>query len=106
MWQAWFNLAAGLYLIISGFVPALQTPASMIVPGATVFVMGFWTTIKVQSMEGTVNGIAGIWLFLSGVWFQLYMPWNFFIVGGIITILSIWNLAEHPHPTHVPYTAK
>ena len=107
MWQAWLNLAAGLWLILCGLVPSLQTPGAMIVPGIVVFILGFWTTARVKSWEGTINGIAGIWLFLSGVWFELWVPWNFLILGALITVLSIVNLIEHPSPaTQTPHTAK
>lgn len=106
MWQSWINLAIGLWLILCGFVPALQTPDSMIIPGILALIFGFWSTTRVSSWEGVINGIAGIWLFLSGLWFQFYLPWNFLVIGGIITVLSLWNLAEHPDPSHIPYTVK
>lgn len=100
MWQAWFNIAVGIWLVICAFVPSLQTPASMIVPGVVSFVFGFWGAERINSWQGYVNGFLGIWLFLSAVWFMILAPWNFFIAGIVIGILAIWNTAEHPHPQH------
>jgi hypothetical protein len=101
MWQGWMDLAAGIWLIISAFIPAIRTPASMIVGGIVVFVFGFWGAARVNSWQGTINGIIGIWLFLSGVAFMLAVPWNFFISGVVIGILSIWNVAQHESPGQV-----
>lgn len=106
MWQSWFNLAIGIWLIFCGFTPSLQTPTSMVVPGALAFVFGFWTTTRIKNFEGPISGMAGVWLFLSAVWFHFYLPWNFFVIGGIITVLSIWNLTEHPDPSSIPHPAK
>lgn len=105
MWQAWLDLAVGIWLIICGFVPALQTPASMIVAGIVAFVFGFWGAARANSWQGTVNGIIGIWLFLSAVAFGLVVPWNFFISGIVVGILAIWNISVHEapgqiHPAH------
>jgi len=101
MLQAWFNIAVGLWLLLCGFIPSLQTPASMFVAGAVAMLFGFWGTGRTGSMQSTVNGMIGIWLFLSGIWFDLYVPWNFLVFGAAITILAIWNTTEHTHPTHV-----
>jgi hypothetical protein len=60
MWQAWFNLAVGIWLIICGFIPSLQTPVSIFVPGAVAFIFGFWSTYEKSSWQGIVNGVSGI----------------------------------------------
>ena len=98
MWQGWIDLAAGVWLIVSTFIPAIRTPASIIAAGIVVFIFGFWGAARVNSWQGTVNGIIGIWLFLSGVAFMLAVPWNFFISGVVIGILAIWNIAQHETP--------
>ncbi len=100
MWQAWLNIAVGIWLIICAFVPALWTPASMIVPGVVSFVFGFWGGGMESSWQGYVNGVIGTWLFLSGIWFMLYEPWNFFLSGIVVTVLAIWNSIQHQHPMH------
>lgn len=100
MWQAWFNLAAGIWLILCGFIPSLQTPASMLIPGAVAFVFGFWNTYTDKSWQGVINGSAGIWLFLSGIWFGLFVQWNFLVFGVLIGVMALWNITEHPHTTH------
>ncbi len=101
MWQAWFNIAVGIWLIVCAFIPSLQMPASMIVPGIVSIIFGFWGGGTVNSWQGYVNGILGVWLFLSGVWFMLFVPWNFFILGIVIGILAIWNTTEHIHPQQI-----
>ena len=100
MLQSWFNIAAGAWLIVCGFVPSLQTPASMIVAGAVAMLFGFWGAGRTGSWQSIINGMIGIWLFLSGVWFTLYVPWNFFVFGAAAFILAAWNTTEHPTPSH------
>jgi len=99
MWQGWIDLAVGIWLIVSGFVPALRTPASMLVAGAVAIVFGFWGASRANSWQGTINGIIGIWLFLSAIWFSLVVPWNFFVFGVAVAILAIWNIAQNPENT-------
>ncbi|MFZ0455461.1 MAG: hypothetical protein WCE54_13670 [Ignavibacteriaceae bacterium] len=99
MWQGWIDLAVGIWLIVSGFITALRTPASMLVAGAVAIVFGFWGASRANSWQGTINGIIGIWLFLSAIWFSLIVPWNFFVFGVAIAILAIWNIAQNPEQT-------
>lgn len=101
MWQGWFDLAVGIWLIISTFIPAIRTPASMIAAGAAAVLFGFWGAGRRNSWQGTLNGIIGIWLILSGIWFYLAVPWNFFFSGLVIGILAIWNVAGHPAKKHI-----
>jgi hypothetical protein len=91
MWQSWIDLAVSVWLIISTFVMAIRTPASMFVAGIVAIIFGFWAASN--SWQGAVNGILGVWLFLSGVAFSLAVPWNFFISGIVVGILAIWNLS-------------
>lgn len=107
MWQSWINLVTGLWLILCGLVPSLQSPGTIIIPSIIVVIFGFWSTAQIKSWEETINGIIGIWLFISGVWLALWVPWNFIILGGIITVLSIVNLIDHPSPsTQAPQAVK
>ena len=96
MWQGWFDLAVGIWLIISAFVPAIRTPASMVAAGATAIIFGFWGAGRRNSWQGTINGLIGIWLLISAIWLFLAVPWNFFFSGVVIGILAIWNIASHP----------
>ncbi len=98
MWQGWVDIIIGIWLILCGFIPALQTPPSMLIAGVAAAIFGFWS----KTWQGTTNGIIGFWLFFSGVWFGLVAPWNFFISGGIMTILAVWNATKHPHVQHMP----
>lgn len=96
MWQGWFDLAAGIWLIVCTFIPSLHTPISMIVGGAVVTIFGFWGARARDSWQGTVNGIIGIWLLLSGIWFSLAVSWNFFLSGIIIAVFAIGNVSRPP----------
>lgn len=98
MWQGWVDMIVGVWLILCGFVPGLQTSWSMLLAGFAVGVIGF----SARTWQGNLNGLSGIWLFLSAVWFGLVAPWNFFLFGAIITVLAVWNVSQHPHPEHLP----
>ncbi len=95
MWQAWVNLAAGIWLILAGIIPGIRTEASMLIGGIVAVIFGFWA--GTEKWHGIVNGIIGIWLILSALWFNLVVPWNFIIFGIIIGLIAIWNLATPPH---------
>ena len=101
MWQGWIDIAAGIWLFLSGLIPAIRTPASMIAAGVAVVIFGFWGSGTQKSWQSIVNGLVGVWLVLSGIWFNLAVPWNFIVFGALIIILAIWNVAEHTTPTHV-----
>lgn len=92
MWQGWINLILGVWLIISGFIPSLQTPANFIIIGILAMVFGFWTY---KNWLGDAAGILGIWLFLNGVWFHIFSPVNFIIVGVLLAISGLWEGTTH-----------
>ena len=102
MWQGWFDFAAGIWLIVSAFIPAIQTDASMIVGGAVALIFGFWGAATDNSWQSICNGVIGIWLLLSGIWLNLAAPWNFFIFGAVMVLLAIWNIVQHPQAKHIP----
>jgi hypothetical protein len=85
MWQGWLNLILGVWLIISGFVSPLQSPANLIIVGILAAVFGFWSY---KNWQGDVIGILG--------------PANFIIVGVLMIIAGLWEGLSHPKPT--PYT--
>jgi hypothetical protein len=99
MWQGWLNLILGVWLIISGFVSPLQSPANLIIVGILAAVFGFWSY---KNWQGDVIGILGIWLLLCGIWFGILGPANFIIVGVLMIIAGLWEGLSHPKPT--PYT--
>ena len=101
MWQAWLNLAVGIWLIICGFVHPLQTPAIMIVSGIAAIVFGFWSAARVNSGQGTIIGIIGIWLLLSSGVLILPDKWNFFASGILVAVLAVWNLAGYEAPRQI-----
>jgi len=93
MWQGWINLILGLWLILSGLVSALQTPANLIITGVLAVVFGFWTY---KNWQGDVAGVLGIWLFLSGIWWNLLSPVNFIVVGLLLGVIGLWEGLIHP----------
>ncbi len=93
MWQGWINMILGLWLILSAFVPSLQSSINMIVAGVLAAIFGFWAY---KLWQGVVNGILGIWIFLSGVIFNLIVTVNFIVVGIIMGILGVWCALSRP----------
>ncbi len=89
MWQAWINIAAGLWAFLSGLFIVLSVPANFIITGIVIAIFGFW---GVRRWQGIANGILGIWLFISGFSPELSNPMNFLIVGLIVTGLAIWRM--------------
>jgi hypothetical protein len=101
MWQGWINLVLGVWLIISGLVSSLQTPANLIITGILVAVFGFWTY---KDWLGDIIGVLGLWSLLSGIWFSLFSPANFLIVGVLIGGLGFWEAYLHSKPI-TPHTS-
>ncbi len=93
MWQAWVNVVLGIWMLISGFVPSLQTSINLIIVGLIIAIMGF-TTYK--TWQGIVNGILGLWLFVSGAIINLMAPANLIIVGLVVALIALWEALGHP----------
>jgi hypothetical protein len=96
MWLEWIEFMIGIWLIVCGFIPGLQSSASLVATGIATFLFGFWDAAIANSWQGTINGVLGVWLVLSGMTFHLNSQWNFFIVGSVILILAVWSVAKHP----------
>jgi hypothetical protein len=99
MWQGWINLVLGAWLIISSFVPLLQTPANLIIVGILAVVFGFWAY---KDWRGDIAGILGLWIFLSGSRFNLVFSWNFIISGIVLSIFGFWYAVLPNHRTKPP----
>ena len=95
MWQGWTNLVLGIWLIFSGLIGVLQTPANLIITGILVTVFGFR---NYKDWLGDAAGILGLWALLSGLWFNLLSPANFLITGVLITGLGFWEGYYHEKP--------
>ena len=98
MWTGWVSFIGGAWLIVSGFIPGVQTDANLIATGAGLVVFGF---ASIPNLQGIANGLIGIWLLLSGIWFGIVAPWNFLLFGVCAAILGIWN-AVGPHTDYHP----
>jgi len=99
MWQGWINLVLGVWLILSGFISPLQTPANLIIVGILAAICGFWGA---KNWKGRINGILGLWIFLSGSVFNLAFSWNFIISGILLSILGIWRAIIPNHREKPP----
>jgi hypothetical protein len=100
MWQSWVNLLVGIWLMLSGIIPSIHSPASMIVGGIVAAICGFWA--GAEKWPGIVTGFVGVWLIICGAWLALAVTWNFVIFGIIVGLLAIWNLSSPPHGTPAP----
>ncbi len=96
MWQGWINLVLGIWLIITGFVPSLQTPVNFTIVGILAAVFGFWAA---KQWQGIVAGILGLWALLNGIWFHIFADLNFIIVGILLGAAGLWCGLIHP-PKH------
>ncbi len=100
MWQGRVELIIGVWLIISGFVMALQSPLNLLIVG---FITAVCCFNSYKLWQATVTGILGIWLFISGLSYfvmgtghGLITTLNFLIIGIIILIMAIWLLVKPP----------
>lgn len=92
MWQAWVNVVAGIWAIISSFTVPVITPANFIITGAVIAVFGFWAPRR--KWQGYVNGILGLWLILSAFLPAVRTAQNFLVVGVIVAALALWRALE------------
>jgi hypothetical protein len=99
MWRAWFTFLIGLWMILSGLVPALAVGGNFIVAGALLAIFGFWS----RGWQGTINGVIGLWLVLSGILPSLIAPGNAIVTGAVVAVLAIWQTAAQGR--HQPQTA-
>ena len=99
MWQGWVNLLLGVWLLLSGLIPALQTPENLIISGLLVAVLGFWSY---KNWLGDTSGVLGLWALFSGSWLNLFSPSNFLITGVLIGSCGFWEAFTHPK-SNTPY---
>lgn len=92
MWQGWISLVLGAWLLLSAFIPSLQTTGNLVLVGILSMVFGFWTY---RDWRGDTIGVLGLWAFLSGVWFNFVSPLNFIVVGLIIAVSGLWEGLTH-----------
>jgi hypothetical protein len=99
MWQAWVNVAAGIWAFISGFSYVLTNPTNFLITGAVIAIFGFWTPRR--RWQGIVNGVIGLWLIISAFIPALVVSQNLLISGLVVAVLAGWRIAEtrmRPHP--------
>lgn len=91
MWQAWINILASIWAIISGFAFIIN-PTNFFITGAVIAVFGFWSPN--HKWQGTVDGILGLWLILSSFIPALWSPINIGAVGFVVLVLAAWRAFE------------
>ncbi len=100
MWQDWLNLILGLWLIVAGFIPALNTAAGRLwdylIVGVLVLIFSAW--VAKQRWPEWFNLILAIWLIIAA-----FIPWtgaavmaNSIIVGILIAIFGLWAALMKP----------
>jgi hypothetical protein len=98
MWPCRVKIIIGTWLVISGFIPVLQSPINFLV-------VGFFTAIccfkSGKLWQATITGILGLWIFLCGLSYYIIssalhvvVPANFIIVGIAILVLGIWAMMK------------
>ncbi|MBD3315093.1 MAG: hypothetical protein GF344_04845 [Chitinivibrionales bacterium] len=104
MWQAWVNIAAGIWAVISGFSMTLVNPTNFLITGAVMAVFGFWAPRR--RWQGIVNGVIGLWLIISAFIAGLVTPQNLIISGLVVAVLAGWRVAETRTKHHPPQPAR
>ncbi|MBD3345157.1 MAG: hypothetical protein GF401_08865 [Chitinivibrionales bacterium] len=92
MWQAWINVIAGIWAIISSTSAPLFTTTNFLITGAVIAVFGFWT--PKHKWQGYVNGALGVWLIISSFVPALQTAINFLVVGIVVAALALWRALE------------
>lgn len=98
-WQDWLILIGGIWLFISpwlfGFSRTNYFWDSFLM-GVLLIVFSLMALGNNRIWEEWVTLIIGAWIFISP-WALGFAgapdQWNFFIVGGVVFILSIWDLS-------------
>lgn len=110
-WQDWLDMVLGLWLAVSPWILDFSdsdpvATRNAVIIGIAIAVLSALTFLAYHIVEEWIDVILGFWLILS--------PWvlstsgdvvvvaNFVIVGGVVLILSgyeIWAARHgHPHP--------
>ncbi len=100
MWQDWLNFLLGLWLVIAGFIPALNTGAAKmwdyLIVGVLVLIFALWTAK--QRWPEWLNVILAIWLIIAAFinWPPSTVMVNSIIVGALIAIFGLWAALMKP----------
>jgi hypothetical protein len=105
-WQDWLILIGGIWLFISpwlfGFSRTNYSWDSFLM-GVLLIVFSLMALGNNRIWEEWVTLIIGAWIFISP-WALGFAgapdQWNFFIVGGIVFILSIWDVSLYSNNVH------
>ncbi|MFZ0390687.1 MAG: hypothetical protein WAN36_09550 [Calditrichia bacterium] len=86
-------LITGVWLILSGIIPVLQSPINLILVGSFMAVCCF---LSQKTWQILTIGIIGLWLFLSGMIsvlgsaaVSLVASLNFLIIGMLLMLLGV-----------------
>jgi len=93
MWQGWISFILGIWLIISGLIPALQYPINLVFIGVLSVIFGFW---GIKLWSEVMNAILGIWIIASAFVYNMIIPQNFLVIGIAMGIFGIWSGLSRP----------
>jgi len=98
-WQDWIILIGGIWLFISPWLTGFSGSNyswDAYLMGILLIVFSILAIGNQRIWEEWVTMIIGAWIFISP-WVLGFEgtdnKWNFFIVGGAVFILSIWDLS-------------
>ena len=97
-WQDWLILIGGIWLFISPWLFGFSRTNYSWDPflmGVLLMIFSIWAIGNRRLWEEWLTLIIGAWIFISP-WVLGFAgtpdQWNFYIVGGAVFILSIWDL--------------
>ncbi|MBN9351641.1 MAG: SPW repeat protein [Chitinophagaceae bacterium] len=112
-WQDWLILAGGIWLFISPWffsnAPANYTWDAFLI-GILLIVFSIWALDDKKVWEEWITLVIGAWVFVSPWIFSfegIGLEWNFFIIGGLVFILSLCDIGSgiKLHHGHKPLSA-
>jgi len=98
-WQDWIILIGGIWLFISPWLLSFgyaNYSWDAFIMGILLIIFSLFALGNKRIWEEWVTLIIGAWIFISP-WVLGFAgggnEWNFFIVGAVVFILSIWDLS-------------
>ena len=100
MWHGRMKLILGIWLIISGFITPLHSPANLMIVG---FIGGMCCFRSYRFWQAGATGIVSTWVFYSGLIDLFYagngliVATHFFIPGFLLSVLGMSCIFIHSH---------
>ena len=100
MWQDWLNFILGLWLVVAGFIPSLNTAAGRLwdylIVGVLVLIFGAWAAK--ERWPEWLNVVLALWLIVAAFvpWTGMAVAVNSIVVGALIAIFGLWAALMKP----------